>query len=102
MDSFRPEYSGNRVTEQDCRVLLADINGCPITKATCDKGLWFFLGCFLVMAILMPVFMVTATRDFSNSGGFGEVFGLGYGIILGGGLISIITNLCIITKRVQR
>ena len=101
MESFRLEFSGNRVTEQDCRALLMDINGCPMTKATCDKGSLFFLVSFVVMAVCMAVFMVTATRDRGKSNSIGEIFGLGYGVILGGGLITIIVNLCIMLKRVQ-
>ena len=104
MDSFRPEYSGNRITEQECRALLADINGCPIATPGCDHGLWCFVGTFILMIALMAVYMVMATRESTeddDGSNFGEIFGMGMGLIIGGGIVSIITNLCIMSKRVQ-
>lgn len=99
MESFRPEYSGGRITEQDCTNLLLDINGCPLTKTGCDKGLWFFCGTFLTMAIFMPVYMVTAGRN-SSEETFATNFGLGFGLIIGLGMISIVANIVTVIKRI--
>ena len=104
MDSFRPEYSGNRITEQDCRALLADINGCPMSAPGCDKGSWFFLVGFILMAVCMALFMVTATREMTandRANSFGQIFGMGMGLIVGLGMVTLITNMCILIKRVQ-
>ena len=102
MESYRPEYSGNRVTDQDCRTLLADVNGCPMTRAVCDKGAWFICVNFLLLAICMPLYMVFATRQtvtVSGNDEFGTALGMGMGLIIGLGMVTLITNACILLRR---
>ena len=103
MASYRAEYSGGAITEQDCRQLLEEINGNPLTNQNnCDKGLWLMLLNIVVMAVCMGVYVNLAAKEtvsISSKSDLGTAIGLGYGLILGCGFVSLISNFCIMAKR---
>ena len=104
MDTFRAEYSGGRITEQDCRSLLQEVNGNPLSKAaaSCDHGCWFVLATFLTIAICLPLYLVLAIRNGPAGQLTGDTIGIGVGIIVGGGFPSLIFHLCYVICRKTR
>ena len=95
MDSFRPEYSGGRITEQDCCNLLKEIHDCPLSKDVWDHGLWFLVLGFVVMAACLSVYVVLFVSDkFDRTS-----FNVGLILILILGIATLITNVVVLGKR---
>ena len=100
MGNFNPQFTNGQITDQDCRSLLADINGCPLTKTACDWGFLFIIGGLLLMAGCLPAFIVTLARDSSiYLKELNVDMGLGLAIIILGGMRTLSVNLCVITRR---
>ena len=103
LDSFKLEYSGGRITEQDCMNLKMELKDCPLSKLSnnSDCGVYYiFLGVFLMM-ISLPLYLVLCLNDqFSGKEGFiGTDLAIGIVLILVLGIATMITNCIVWGKR---
>ncbi len=106
MSSFRLEYSGGRIGEDDCKNLLLELNSFPLIQQskTVKKSAGFLCIGFLIMFLILPLYIGTAfpyiKAEVGNAAG---IMGLGIGIISFAGFITLITSGLVLAKMmVQR
>ena len=112
MDSFRPEYTNGKISQSECEALLNEINSSEgVQRKSCwdVQCLLIFLA-FAAMASCAPLYGVNCSKFYKDRGTV-DIFkttysseesqemsanlGMGLGIILGLGFISIITMCCL-------